>query len=143
MITDTLRYTITIINRGNIEITNLIPIDKLDKRLELVPDRVRINGGEQLQGRVDIGRLILRNLPAPTDMQTMTYTIILNNIGNVLLKGILLSDIVPANLTLNPSTIEINGVPVSGATVGEIDYNSIFNKRPCIQNMAIVTYHYV
>jgi uncharacterized repeat protein (TIGR01451 family) len=258
MITDTLRYTITIINRGNVEITNLILVDKLDKRLELVPGSVRINGGEQLQGRVDICRLILPNLPAPTDMQTMTtltvtfdaiirdarvnsnssticceeknktftvcnhamiaygfvgevagvlktnkvatvitiprpcltavksvsdecarvgdtltYTIILNNTGNVPLTGILLSDIVPASLTVNPLTIEINGVPVPGATadtlrkllipdmvvppigtlepvvvtfeatVGAIDYNSIFNKRPCIQNMAAVTYHYV
>ncbi len=39
--------------------------------------------------------------------------------------------------TLEPVAITFEG------TVRAIDYNSIFNKRPCIQNMAAVTYHYV
>jgi len=103
----------------------------------------------------------------------LTYTIILNNTGNVPLTGIVLSDIVPTNLIVNPSTIKINGVPVPGAvantlmnlkipnmpvppagslepivvtfdvTVGSISSNSVFNRRPCIQNMATVTYRRV
>ncbi|WP_346888467.1 hypothetical protein [Clostridium sp. UBA1056] len=258
MIKDTLRYTIIIANRGNVKITNIILADKLDERLEVVPGSVRINGAPPLQEKVDIHKLSLPDLLAPTGVQTMTtltitfdavikdikrylnsssmycqetskpftvcnhamiaygfdgevigvlktnrvstdiiipspcltavksvssecarvgdiltYTIILNNTGNMPLTGIVLSDIVPTNLIVNPSTIKINGVPVPGAaantlmnlkipnmpvppagslepivvafdvTVGSISSNSVFNRRPCIQNMATVTYRRV
>jgi uncharacterized repeat protein (TIGR01451 family) len=258
MIKDTLRYTITITNRGNVKITNIMLADKLDERLEVVTGSVRINGASPLQGKVDIHKLSLPDLLAPTGVQTMTtltitfdavikdikrylnsssmycqetskpftvcnhamiaygfdgevigvlktnrvstdiiipspcltavksvssecarvgdiltYTIILNNTGNVPLTGIVLSDIVPTNLIVNPSTIKINGVPVPGSaantlmslkipnmpvppagslepivvtfdvTVGSISSNSVFNRRPCIQNMSTVTYRRV
>lgn len=252
MIKDTLRYTITITNRGNVKITNIILADKLDGRLEVVPGSVSINGAPPLQEKVDIHKLSLPDLLAPTEVQTMTtltitfdavikdikrylrqetsksftvcnhamiaygfdgevigvlktnrvstdiiipspcltavksvssecarvgdiltYTIILNNTGNVPLTGIVLSDMVPTNLIVNPSTIKISGVPVPGATantlmnlkipnmpvppagslepivvtfdvtVGSMSSNSVFNRRPCIQNMATVTYRRV
>jgi len=258
MIKDTLRYTITITNRGNVKITNIILADKLDERLEVVPGSVRINGAPPLQEKVDIHKLSLPDLLATTGVQTMTtltitfdavikdikrylnsssmycqetskpftvcnhamiaygfdgevigvlktnrvstdiiipsprltavksvssecarvgdiltYTIILNNTGNVPLTGIVLSDIVPTNLIVNPSTIKISGVSVSRATantlmnlkipnmpvppagslepivvtfdvtVGSMSSNSVFNRRPCIQNMATVTYRRV
>ncbi|MFR1708391.1 MAG: DUF11 domain-containing protein [Clostridium sp.] len=257
MITDTIRYTITITNRGNVEITNIMLADKLDKRLEVIPESIRINGVKPHSERVDIRKLSLPNLLPPTESQsmttltitfdavvkdiewhmdpssigfqeinrtftvcgsstvtygvageiagvlrtnrvstnivipnpcltavksvsseyarvgdTLTYTIILNNTGNVTLTGIVLSDIVPANLTVDPSTIKINGIKVLRATantlrnlqipnmqvpsgeslqpvvvtfqaiVGSISTNHLFNGRPCIQNMATVTYNY-
>lgn len=258
MITDIIRYTIVITNRGNVEITNLTLADKLDKRLEVVPESIRINGSQPLSEKVDIRKLSLPNLLPPTGSQTMTtltvtfdavvkdidwymdpssmgfqetnrdftvhgkstiaygfvgetagvlrtnrvstniiipnpclnavklvssecarvgdiltYTVILNNTGNVPLTGIVLSDTVPSNLTIDPLTIKINGIPVPRATantlsnlqipnmqvpqveglqpvvvtfeatVGSISSNTTSNRRPRIQNMATVTYNYV